>query len=268
MKGVTTYNVRAVWLGGGLTPAAIGQRFLSTLRQLGPLSPAMSNWQLGDPPIPRWVPLADVAPRMTEVVEHNVQLDDDRDPYPEDGYCVVSQGSAVPSEFGGPDKIHLAANVGGRWLNKLEFEVGSLVSPPDLLLVTYPIYKGALEALAANWPCPWALAFAFTPSDEPAGRWVNEKDLYARMRAPFEVAWIAYLSAPLAKGLAPPPEIVSERTPGGGVILSAMQERLDPANSEHMRRSRMLEAIMDERVGCVGPYRSQTAELPARVGPY
>ena len=211
---------------------------------------------------------------MTEVVEHNVEHDDDGLPYPEGGYCLVSQGSVVPSECGGPDSIHLSANVGGRWWNGLEFQVGADMAPPDLSLVTFPIYKGALEALAANWPCPWAAAYAYTPDDEPAGRYVNgvyhetEADRYAKAGAPFEVAWIAYLSAPLAAGLTPPPELVSERTPGGGLILSTAQERLDPANSEHIRRSRLLEAIIQARVGRVGPRLSQAAELPARVGAY
>jgi hypothetical protein len=87
-------------------------------------------------------------------------------------------------------------------------------------------------------------------------------------RRPFGVAWIAYLSPPLAIGLAPPPEIVWERTPGGGMILSAVQERLDEANPEHVRRAGLLEAIMNERVGVVPGKVPQAAELPARTAPY
>ena len=88
------------------------------------------------------------------------------------------------------------------------------------------------------------------------------------MRGSFKVAWIAYLSPALAAGLTPPPEIVCERTPGGGMILSAVLDRLDEANPEHMRRSRILEAIMMERVGTQEPPKVGAARLPARVGPY
>ena len=216
---------------------------------------------------------------MTELVEGAVWRDDDGDPSldhgvpcPEDGYCVVSTSSAVRSDRGRPDSLRLSANVGGRWRNRLEFKVGGDVEPPDLSLVTYRIYHGALAALAANWPCPWALAYAYTPTGKPVGAGGvyprTQEELYRSLRKPFEVAWIAYLSPSLAAGVAPPPEIAWQRTPGGGMILSAVQERLDQANPEHLRRSRVLEAIMDERVGRVGPYRSQAAELPARVEPY
>jgi hypothetical protein len=65
----------------------------------------------------------------------------------------------------------------------------------------------------------------------------------------FHMAWISYLSAPLAVGLTPPAELAAQRMPGGGLILSAVQDRLDPDNSDHVRRSRILTDLMLERVG-------------------
>lgn len=56
----------------------------------------------------------------------------------------------------------------------------------------------------------------------------------------------------------------AERTPGGGLILSAVQTRIDQSNPDHMRRSRQLEAIMLERVSEYGRPNAP----PARVGPY
>jgi hypothetical protein len=279
MTHYTIYTIEASWLGGGLTPASIGKRLLSTFEQLGPLSNATRDWRLGDRLVEGWVPAAEAAPRMTELVEDAVWRDDDGDPSldrglpcPDEGYCVVSTSQVLRSDFGGPDSIYLRASVGGRWGNRLEFNVGGDLLPPDLSLVTFPIYHGALAALAANWPCPWALAYAYTPTAKPVGAGGvyprTQQERYARLRKPFEVAWIAYISPSLAAGLAPPPEIAWQRTPGDGMILSAVQERVDQTNPEHLRRSRVLEAIMDERVGRVGPYRSQAAELPARVEPY
>ena len=261
----TTYTVGAMWLGGNLTPASIGERVLTSLRQFGPLSNAMDNWQLGEGGVP--TRLSDAAARMAEVVEHNVTIGDDNRADPDDGYGIICVGSAVPSEFGRPDSINLRAHVGGRFWNRFEFVVGESDTPPDLSLVTYPIYRGVLEVLAANWPCPWALAYAYV-SKEPTYAPETQDQLYARLRRPFEVAWVAYLSAPLVKDLVPPPEIAVECTPGGGMILSAVQERLDPANPEHIRRSELLEAIMNERVGRFGRQLKQTVMLPARIGPY
>jgi hypothetical protein len=275
----TIFPVKATWTGGGLTSADIGRRILEMLQQLGPLDPAMSNWLLLNRPKSKWVTLSEATPIMTALVERNVWRDDfSGRPDPDLGYGVVAKGSRVPSEFGASDSINISMDIGSKWSNRLEFEVGDLLKSPDLSLVTYPIYKGALEALAAVWPCPWAYARAFTTTDDDVLEWDGVsplEDLISQApepRPPFETAWIAYLSAPLAGGLTPPPEIASERTPGGGLILSAVRERLDPANPEHMRRARMLQAIMTEQVGVERwtPSRpaAHAANLPARVGSY
>jgi Immunity protein 52 len=56
----------------------------------------------------------------------------------------------------------------------------------------------------------------------------------------FHIPWIAYLSAPLAIAVNLSPEITTERTPDGGLLMSATTERLDPNNPEHVRRARIL----------------------------
>jgi hypothetical protein len=50
-------------------------------------------------------------------------------------------------------------------------------------------------------------------------------------------------------GLRLSPEIQSERTPDGGVLISACDDRLDPANPEHVRRSRIIAETM---IACTG----------------
>jgi hypothetical protein len=66
------------------------------------------------------------------------------------------------------------------------------------------------------------------------------------------MSWLSYLSAPLAAGLEPPADILSERTPDGGLLMIAAEERLDPANPDHMRRSRIIAEIMIARAGDPG----------------
>jgi len=68
----------------------------------------------------------------------------------------------------------------------------------------------------------------------------------------FHIPWIAYLSAPLAAGIELTPEILTERTPDGGLLMTATTERLDPTNPEHVRRARILAETM---IACTG-YRS------------
>jgi hypothetical protein len=60
----------------------------------------------------------------------------------------------------------------------------------------------------------------------------------------FHIPWIAYLSAEHADGIALPRDIVTERTPDGGLLMSATTDRLDPDNSEHVRRARIITEAM------------------------
>jgi hypothetical protein len=46
-----------------------------------------------------------------------------------------------------------------------------------------------------------------------------------------------------------PGEIVTERTPDGGLLMTAVEERLDPTNPEHLRRARSLAETMMSRTG-------------------
>lgn len=43
-----------------------------------------------------------------------------------------------------------------------------------------------------------------------------------------------------ADGLTLAREILTERTPDGGLLMSATTERLDPMNPEHLRRARIV----------------------------
>ncbi len=43
--------------------------------------------------------------------------------------------------------------------------------------------------------------------------------------------------------------VPAERTPDGGLLMIAAEERLDPANPDHMRRSRAIAEIMIARAG-------------------
>ena len=272
------YPMRLTWRGGNLASAEIGGRVIDMVQRFGPLDPAMSNWLLLDRPRSKWVRL-DTAPAMTPAVERNVWRNDFTNaPEHHLGYGLVLKGSKIASDYGTNDSINISMDVGSWSLNNLEFEVGDISQPPDLSLVTYPIYKGALETLVSVWPCPWAYAYAHTLSGEGAHQWDGISpiaELIKRKpkgRGHFEVAWIAYLSAPLAKNLTPPPEIAWEPTPGGGMILSASETRFDQDNPEHMHRSRALQAILHERVGTQrwSPNDPNLHEpyLPARVGLY
>jgi hypothetical protein len=68
----------------------------------------------------------------------------------------------------------------------------------------------------------------------------------------FHIPWIAYVAAEYAAGVALPRDILAERTPDGGLLMSATTQRLDPDNPEHVRRARIIAEVMIARVGSNG----------------
>jgi hypothetical protein len=68
----------------------------------------------------------------------------------------------------------------------------------------------------------------------------------------FHIPWIAYLSAEDASEVMLPRDILTEPTPDGGLLMSATTDRLDPMNSEHARRARILADLMIARMGSNG----------------
>jgi hypothetical protein len=214
--------------------------------------------------------LADARTDMTAFVKRNDTKDFDGSSDPRNGYLLIARGTEDGREFGSSRSIDVVANVGSHWGNNIKFEVGDLLRFPDPALTTYPIYRGALEAMASTFPCPyvWANYYIATETVWVPGdlgmRAVEDERLQL-----FDGAWIAYLSAPLAAGLAPPADLFPEPTPGGGLILSAVRDHIDPANPDHVRRSQRLQAILTRELatlnqrGVVYP-----VDFPPRIGPY
>src|SRR5262249_54686198 len=152
---------------------------------------------------------------------------------------------------------------GGEYGGGTDLEFGRKGRPPDLTTVTYPLYKAALLAINATWRAAWACAYAFrsgsisVPGVEIAPGLVATKiegvtqvPLDPKFpRSVFNIPWIAYLSAEHATGIALSRDILTERTPDGGLLMSATTDRLDPMNPEHARRARILAEVMIARAG-------------------
>jgi hypothetical protein len=264
------YSIRSQWRGRIETPAAIGAKFVNMLDALSRIDPIFRDWILSDFPNPssgdaitdfsniKLVSLSAARPRITEIIEDNVVLDDARKPSPDDGYT----GIAVGGELNSPREVHIRLTAGGEYEGSTDLEFGRFTAP-DLTIVTYPLYKAALLAINAVWRAPWACAYAFrcgtisVPGVEIAPGVVATK-IEGVTRVPldptypysvFHIPWIAYLSAENAAGIALTRDILTERTPDGGLLMSATTDRLDPMNPEHVRRARILAEVMIARFG-------------------
>jgi hypothetical protein len=166
--------------------------------------------------------------------------------------------------------MKFTADAGGKFESRALLRPGSWDVAPDPSIVTYPTFKAALLAINAIWRVSWACAQAFRAN------YVKVPEVYApgvhgygSERLPmipseptfpesvFHIPWLAYLSAPLAAGVKLPPEILTEPTPDGGLLMIAAEERLDPDNPEHLRRARTLAETMIARTA--GNSESQPA---------
>jgi hypothetical protein len=123
----------------------------------------------------------------------------------------------------------------------------------DLSMVTYPLFKAALLVISAAWDAQWAYARAYrnevveVPMDLAPGVPAFRIDSATQVpidptfpKSVFQVPWIICLSAKHAAGVRVAREILTERTPDGGLLMSVTTDRLDPMNPAHVRRARIL----------------------------
>ena len=184
--------------------------------------------------------------------------DDFRRPEPYYGYSAVAfTGDVIKSR-----RVRLRIKAGGQSKGDMSLQTADWKVLPDPAIVTYPLFKAMLLAINVIWPPPWACAYAFrsnivkVPVVYRPG--VEGYSLESAPMIPseptfpesvFHITWIAYLSAPLAIGVKLPPEIMTERTADGGLLMIATEERLNPTNPEHLQRSRVLAETMIARAG-------------------
>jgi hypothetical protein len=235
---------------------------LNTLDALSRIDPIVfSSWQVMDYPAIDSLPLAMARPRIAAIIDNNVSRDDFGKPEPDEGY----RAGAYTGHGLSPRRMSLRINAGGTGAGETDLEAGEHDMFPDPAIVTYPVFKAALLAMNAIWPPVWACAYAFRSDfvkvPESYGGGVQGYRLESLPRvpshptfrySPFHITWLAYLSVPLAAGLEMPPEIQTERTPDGGLLMIATEQRLDPTDPEHLRRARILARTMIARTG----YRS------------
>jgi len=254
------YLTSANWGADGLEPAGIATRIVETIDRTAHLVPPGQRWfilpQGGD----RYAPITQ---KLPDIVRANEIPGDFGEPNPGWGYS--NSLFTLDDDQGPPTSASLDFHVtaGSNSLNWITFEIGNRQRRPDFSRISYRTYRDMIGVIAETWPCPWIFAHN---SRNPRLHPPADVAVNGPAEPPFGGAWIAYLSAPLAKGLAPPPELVAQPTAGGGLFLSATQTLLDQSNPDEMRRSRLLEKIALERIG-VGTGGGLPNSTPVRVGP-
>lgn len=233
------YSIRSGLPFDSENSASIGAKFVDTLEALTRIdSTIFTNWEITDIPAMMSQPLASARLRIADIIENNVSRDDFREPNPDYGYSAVAFSDNVVS----PRRVYLRIHTGGKFERTTCLETGDWKVLPDPAIVTYPIFRNALLTINAIWPPLWACAYAFR---------VDYFEIPLAPGAPlfpysrFHIPWIGYLPAsPTKPFVLPPPEIMTERTPDGGLLMIATQDRLNPTNPEHLRRARIIAETM------------------------
>ena len=153
------YLIRSGWPERVDTPAAIGAKFVKTLDALTGLDPIFATWKIFD--ARNISSLSAARSRMAAIVENNAARDDFDKPVPlYRGY----RASAMAGEFRDPRSVSFSVTAGGRYENGTKLEFGEYDAPPDLTIITYPLFRTALLAINTIWDAPWACAQAFDPA--------------------------------------------------------------------------------------------------------
>jgi hypothetical protein len=252
-----TYYVRSEWQGRTETPISIGAKFVRTLDALSNIDPILADWTISDARNMSLLSLAAARSRMAAIIENNIARDDFDEPSPVYGYHAHARAGS----FKDPRSLKFTVHAGGKRGGDTMLKFGEYDVAPDVAIVTYPLFKAALVAINSVWSAPWACAQVYrsgtiaVPIDfggAQAFRLDSVPQVPGDPTFPdttFHIPWIAYLSSEVANGLKLTPEILTERTPDGGLLMSAATERLDPTNPDHLRRARILAEILIARTG-------------------
>lgn len=235
------YGIRSEFPGMPESPTAVGAKFLKMLDALSRADPVFERWLINDVNAFTIIPIEEARPRIAAIIENNVK-EDDEGPDPDAGY----NAAATTGYDMGPKSMNVSVGAGGTLFGEILLQAGYYGTPPDLALVTYRAFKAGLLAIGAGWPATWACAYAFHVDYDEVPL-IPGAPLFSYSQ--FHIAWIGYLSATLAGGVALPPDIRTEPTPDGGLLIIAAEERLDPTNPEHLRRARIVADTMIARLG-------------------
>lgn len=253
-----TYYIRSEWQGYIDAPDAVGAKFVKTLDALSSIDPLLANWQIIDARALSLAPLAAARPRIARIIEGNVARDDFGKPDGVYGYHANARTCTARD----PRNVSFGVHAGGKLVGDAMLTFGEHDVAPDLTIVTYPLFKAALLAINAVWLPAWTCAQAFrsdviqAPFELGGAQGFGLKSVPQVPSDPafpesvFHVPWLVYLCGPLSAGLKVTPEIVTERTSDGGLLMSAVEDRFDPTNPEHVRRARILAETM---IACIAP---------------
>jgi hypothetical protein len=206
-------------------PAAIASRFVKLLDRLEKIDPVFGNWL--------WVVNTDavvfdeIRDRLPDAIVAGIARADDGDPTPIYGYRF----SVINSEERSPRSIGVGVHAGS-WTNT-PYGVNDVVLEtswrmiPDPTIVTFPISKAAVLALAESFDASWCIAY-------PGAL----REFWGAVPPYYRLGWISYVGPRFAHLITPPSTAIVERQPNGGLLMAATDETFSVSNPAHLAAAR------------------------------
>jgi hypothetical protein len=230
------YVIDAYWGPRRETAAQCGARFWRMLEALAAIDPAFNGWKFAGRT--QFWPMPEApGEELTRLIADCISRDDDDEPDPIDGYWF---GAGTRTRSKTSLIVHVRAGGSAPSVTKLVNSAELLTDPlneGNAALITLPIFKPALLAIAAAWDATWCAAYPW----DIIPLWTP---IAVTRRATFKMAWITYLSPRFAPMVTPPGSAIVEHTPQGGLVMIATEERFDVANPGHLSVAREIEAAL------------------------
>jgi Immunity protein 52 len=216
------FNIFCCWHNKNETTTELGAMALQTFDAVSRIMPGCECWEVLDLKAEAMVPLGTHREDMTALVERGVAHDDFRNPDPYWGYHV---SGGTPHENSSEEiKIRIRGAMQSPHRN-----YGSLgLDTPE---------TGALDPALANYSVIRSVMITFIEIWRPLFGGVRSSalDPFNRLKPGlFDLAWMTYISPPLARHLGPLGDISVELVRGGGLLMTACKETFDVSNQAHM----------------------------------
>jgi hypothetical protein len=230
------YSIQAYWGPRRETAAQCGERYCHMLEAIAAIDPVFSSWKFAGRtrfwPMPKG-PGAELA----HLIEDCVSRDDYGGADPINGFRFGA-GTRNRTKTVLNISIHAGCYAPGMlsFVNTAELRTSPL-NEENAALITLPVFKPALLAIATAWDATWCSAIPW----EIIPLWTP---VTVTGRPTFRMAWISYLSARFAPMVTPPASAIVERPPGGGLVMIATEDRFDVANPQHLAVAREIEAAL------------------------
>ncbi len=200
--------------------ASVARCFQQYLDRLGAVDEVLSAWRIGS----GYIPYGAIRHAMTAFVGRNVEIGEDGEPDPQDGFSIRAASTDERQRF----SVMGTAGRAYRYpmANELYLRTDSN-HPADTTVVTYPLMKGIVLATIAAWRPDCCAAHSSALEPEPSD-------------GQFRKAWMTYVPPAHVGGVDLVGVPFAERTPEGGLLLSATDRTFDAADSAHLAGAQRL----------------------------